>query len=64
MPLPMDNVSAGSGGSSEAKCSMSETEREEQQSGRWIGDDVVNILKVSDTGDESIPLYSTGMNPH
>ena len=55
----MDNVSAGSGGSSEAKCSMSDTESDEQQSGRLIGDDNVKFLKVSDIGGNPFSLNGT-----
>ena len=50
----MDNVRAGCGGSSEAKRCMSDTESDEQQSGRWTGDDVVNMLKISGIADFSI----------
>ena len=47
MPLPIDNISAGCGGSSEAKCSMSDTESDEQQSGRLTGENSVQFWKIS-----------------
>ena len=49
VPLPMVNGRTICDGSSQAKCSVSNTEKEDQQLRRWGEDDTVNILKLSDT---------------